>query len=177
MKNIQFKEDLSTFPDSVFENLPAFLQKVVDRCSSSEERDMMLLGSLTTIGSGLPKVYGYNGEKRIYPYLFLFVTAQASAGKGKLELCRQLVSPIHDVLREQTKMARQEYKTGMKQYNMIKWKEAAIPKPDWPPELMLFIPANSSASGFFQLLFENDGCGLIFETDSTSANKVWFFVN
>ena len=114
MKNIPSEDDLPTFPDSVFENLPAFLQKVVDRCSSSEERDMMLLGSLTTIGSGLPKVYGYYGEKRVYPYLFLFITAQASAGKGKLELCRQLVNPIHDALREKTKMAKQEYKTGMK---------------------------------------------------------------
>jgi len=167
------EDDLPTFPDSVFENLPAILQKVVDRCSSSEERDMMLLGSLTTIGSGLPKVYGYYGGKRGYPYLFFFFTAQASAGKGKLELCRQLVNPIHDALREQTKMAKQEYKTGMKQYNMLKWKEAAIPKPDRPPELMLFIPANSSASGFFQLLSENDGRGLIFETEGDTLSHAF----
>ena len=91
---------------------------------------------------------------------FLFITA--SAGKGKLELCRQLVNPIHDALREQSELDKQEYKTGMKQYNMLKWKEAAVPKPGKPAERMLFIPANSSASGFFELLFENDGRGLIF---------------
>ena len=157
--------DLPTFPDSVYEDLPCFLQKVVARCSSDEERDMMLLGSLATAGSGLPKVYGFYGEKRVYPYMFLFITAQASAGKGKLELCRQLVNPIHDALREQSELDKQEYKTGMKQYNMLKWKEAAMPKPGMPPERMLFIPANSSASGFFQLLSENEGRGLIFETE------------
>ena len=157
--------DLPTFPDSVFENLPPFLQKVVARCDSNEERDMMLLGALATMGAGLPKVYGFYGEKRVYPYFFLFITAQASAGKGKLELCRQLVNPIHEGLREQSELDKQEYKTGMKQYNMLKWKEAAIPKPGRPPERMLFIPANSSASGFFELLYENDGRGLIFETE------------
>jgi hypothetical protein len=162
--------DLPTFPNSVFESLPALLQKVVSRCDSNEERDMMLLGSLTTLGSGLPKVYGYYGGKRVYPYLYLFITAQASAGKGKLELCRQLVNPIHDSLREQTKLTKEEYKTGMRQYDMMKWKEAAMPKPDKPLERMLFIPANSSASGFFELLFENDGCGLIFETEGDTLS-------
>ena len=157
--------DLPTFPDSVYQNLPAFLQKVVAKCGSKEEKDMMVLGALTTMGSGLPKVYGFYGEKRVYPYFFLFITAQASAGKGKLELCRQLVNPIHEGLREQSELNKEEYKTGMKQYNLLKWKEAAMPKPGRPPELMLFIPANSSASGFFQLLFENDGRGLIFETE------------
>ena len=157
--------DLPTFPDSVFEDLPVFFQKVVAMCGSKEERDMMFLGSLATAGSGLPGVYGFYGEKRVYPYMFLFITAQASAGKGKLELCRQLVNPIHDALREQSELDKQEYKTGMKQYNMLKWKEAAMPKPGMPPERMLFIPANSSASGFFQLLSENEGRGLIFETE------------
>ena len=137
--------DLPTFPDSVYEDLPAFLQKVVARCGSDEERDMTLLGSLATMGSGLPKVYGFYGERRVYPYFFLFITAQASAGKGKLELCRQLVNPIHDALREQSILDKEEYKTGMKQYNLLKWKEAAVPKPGRPAERMLFIPANSSA--------------------------------
>ena len=162
--------DLPTFPDSVYENLPAFLQKVLARCGSNEERDMMLLGSLATMGSGLPKVHGFYGEKRVYPYLFLFITAQASAGKGKLELCRQLVNPIHDALREKGRLLKEEYKIGMKQYNLLKWEEAAIPKPDRPPELMLFIPANSSASGFFELLYENEGRGLIFETEADTLS-------
>ncbi|HEY3372591.1 MAG TPA: DUF3987 domain-containing protein [Prolixibacteraceae bacterium] len=166
-------DDLPTFPDPVFENLPALLQKVVARCNSNEERDMMLLGALATVGAGLPKVSGYYGEKRVYPYLLLFITAQASAGKGKLELCRQLVNPIHDSLREQTRLAKQEYKTGMKQYNLLKWKEAAVPKPDRPPDRMLFIPANSSASGFFELLSENDGRGLIFETEGDTLSHAF----
>ncbi|HAH23535.1 MAG TPA: DNA primase [Prolixibacteraceae bacterium] len=163
--------DLPTFPDSVFENLPAFLQKVVARCDSNEERDMMLLGSLTTLGAGLPKVYGYYGGKRVYPYLYLFITAQASAGKGKLELCRQLVNPIHDSLRELTKESKEEYKTGMRQYNMMRWEEAAMPKPDRPAERMLFIPANNSASGFFELLAENEGRGLLFETEGDTLSN------
>src|SRR5665647_1471698 len=49
---------LPTFPDSVFEALPPFIQKVVDRSDSKEDRDMMLLGSMVTCGSCLTNVYG-----------------------------------------------------------------------------------------------------------------------
>ncbi|HAH25480.1 MAG TPA: DNA primase [Prolixibacteraceae bacterium] len=167
------EDDLPTFPDSVFENLPVFLQKVVARCDSNEDRDMLLVGSMVTLGSCLPKVYGIYGGKRVYPFLYLFITAQASAGKGNLVHCRQLVNPIHDSLREQTRLAKEEYKIGMKQYNLLKWKEAAVPKPDRPPELMLFIPANNSASGVFELLHENNGQGLLFETEGDTLSHAF----
>ena len=72
--------NLPTFPDSVYQDLPGFLQKVVARSDSDEDRDIMLLGSLVTLGSCLTKVYGRYGGIRIYPNLYLFITAQASAG-------------------------------------------------------------------------------------------------
>ena len=165
--------NLPTFPDSVFENLPAFLQKVVARSDSNEDRDMMLLGALVTLSSCLPNVFGKYGGKRVYPNLFLFISAQASAGKGNLVYCRQLVNPIHQALRGQTREDKQEYKTGMREYDLLKWKEAALPKPEKPGEQMLFIPANNSASGFFQVLFENDGRGLVFETEGDTLTHAF----
>ena len=163
--------DLPTFPDSVYAALPAFLQKVVARCDSREDRDMMLLGSLVVLGSCLLKVHGMYGGKKVFPSLFLFITAQASAGKGNLVHCRQLVSPIHDALLERSGKLKQEYETGMQEFNVLKWKELGLQKPVKPPELMLIIPANNSATGFFQLLYENEGSGLLFETEGdTLAN-------
>ena len=166
-------DDLPTFPDSVFENLPAFLQKVVARSDSNEDRDMMLLGAIVTLGSCLPNVFGKYGGKRVYPNLFLFISAQTSAGKGNLVYCRQLVNPIHEALRGQTREAKQEYKTGMREYDLLKWKEAAVPKPGKPVEQLLFIPANNSASGVFQILSENDGHGLIFETEGDTLTHAF----
>jgi len=165
--------DLPTFPDSVFENLPPFLQKVVARSDSNEDRDMMLLGSLVTVGSCLPNVFGIYGGKKVFSNLFLFISAQASAGKGNMVYCRQLVNPIHEALRGQTREEKKEYKTGMRQFDLLKWKEAALPKPEKPVEQMLFIPANNSASGVFQLLSENQGRGLIFETEGDTLTHAF----
>jgi hypothetical protein len=38
---------------------------------------------------------------------------------------------------------------------------------------MLFIPANSSSTGVFQLLSDNDGCGLLFETEGDTLSQAF----
>ena len=75
--------NLPTFPDEIYTDLPGLLQKVVAKSNSPEDRDLLLLGSLVVISACLPKIYGIYAEREVYPNLFLFVTAQASAGKGR----------------------------------------------------------------------------------------------
>jgi len=103
----------------------------------------------------------------------LFVTAQASAGKGRMVLCRQLVQPIHKEMREQAKMLKQQYEVEMLEYNAKKGKEEGVEKPGKPPEKMLFIPANNSSTGAYQLLNDSDGKGLIFETEGDTLSQAF----
>jgi hypothetical protein len=156
---------MPTFPNSLFPELPEFLQKVIQIATSNEERDILLLGSLVAISACLPKVSGIYDGKRVYSNLFLFITAQASAGKGRLVHCRQLVNPVHKEFREQAKLHKQHYELELAEYNANKGKVEGIEKPEKPPEKMLFIPANNSSTGAYQLLGDSDGKGLIFETE------------
>jgi hypothetical protein len=156
---------MPTFPDSLFPELPEFLQRVIQIATSNEERDILLLGSLVAISACLPKVSGIYDGKRVYSNMFLFITAKASAGKGRLVHCRQLVNPVHKEFREQAKVHKQHYELELAEYNANKGKVEGIEKPDKPPEKMLFIPANNSSTGAYQLLGDSDGKGLIFETE------------
>jgi len=165
--------DLPTLPDSVFDALPDILKKVVAKCTTNEERDILLLGSLVTLGSCLPNVSGNYDGQRIYPNLYLFVTAQASAGKGRLIHCKRLVKPVHLALREESSQTKQQYDSEMREYNLVKAKDFSIEKPAKPPEKMLFIPANNSATGVFQLLSDNKGKGLIFETEGDTLAQAF----
>jgi hypothetical protein len=156
--------NLPTFPDEIYIDLPGLLQKVVAKSNSPEDRDLLLLGSLVVISACLPKVYGIYAEREVYPNLFLFVTAQASAGKGRLTLCRKLVDPIHKALREVSKLEFEEYQRNLTEYAATKNK-AETERPKEPPVKMLVIPANNSATGLFQILNDNNGSGLMFETE------------
>lgn len=156
---------MPNLPDSLFPELPEFLQRAVSVATSNEEKDLLLLGSLVSISACLPKLHGIYDGRKVYPNLFLFITAQASAGKGRLVHCRQLVNPIHKELREQAKLLKQQHELEMADYNAKKGKEEGVEKPTKPPEKMLFIPANNSSTGAYQLLGDSDGKGLIFETE------------
>lgn len=164
---------MPNLPDHIFPNLPSFLQRVVEVATSKEERDLLLLGSLVTISSCLPKMFGVYDGKKCFANLYLFVTAQASAGKGRLVLCKQLVKPVHKALRERAAQLKQKYEFEMIEYNAKKGKEDGVEKPAKPAEKMLFIPANNSTTGVFQLLFDNDGAGLIFETEGDTLAQAF----
>ena len=125
---------MPTFPKSLYPELPEFLQKIIAVATSDEEKDILLLGSLTAISACLPKVYGIYDGKKVFANLFLFITAQASAGKGRLVHCRQLVNPIHKELREEAKLHKQHYELELAEYNTKKGKEEGIEKPSKPPE-------------------------------------------
>jgi hypothetical protein len=87
-------EQMPTFSESVTDLLPSLLSQIAAKAVSPEDADLLLLGSLTTFSACLPNVYGIYGGREVFPNLFLFVTAQAYAHKGRLTLCRHLVEPI-----------------------------------------------------------------------------------
>lgn len=165
-------EPLPSFPDDVFSDLPLLLQKVTCNFSSNEERDILLLGSLVTLSVCFPNISGLYGGVAVYPNLFLFVTAQASAGKGRLSLCRRLVEPVHRQLRDINKLEYSAYKRDQAEYVANK-NNPDIEPPVEPPLRMLFIPANSSATAVFQILNANDGVGLMFETEGDTLAQTF----
>ena len=132
-----------TIPNFAFEvkdKLPQILQSVVNHSASSGEADMMIMGAITTLSASLPNVYGIYDQSRVFPNLYLFVNAKASAGKGRLNMCKGLIKPI---IQEQLAVADAQ---------------------------SLVLPANSSATAIYKQLALNNGHGLIFETEADTLN-------
>ena len=138
-RTITDEETTPTFWKQVHRKLPHVIEEIASCANSAEDADVLILGTIVTLSSCLPNIYGIYGDRVVYPNLFLFVTAPASAGKGRLTLCRKLVQPIQEKLQ---------------------------PK-------KLIIPANSSATMIYQILAENDGRGLMFETEGDTLANVF----
>lgn len=163
--------DLPTFSQAIYEDLPDFLKKIASTSNSEQDSDILLLGTLTVLSACMPHIKGVYDRRSVFPNLFLFVTARASSGKGRLNLCRHLVEPIHDRLREINEAEVMDYKHRLAEYNAAGKKKVDMEKPEEPPMRMLFIPANSSATAVYQVLNDNGGEGLMFETEGdTLAN-------
>lgn len=169
-KWIKSEEELPTFPECVFEHLPPFLNEVVNNSISVDDRDTILIGAIVCLSVCFHNVCGVYDERIVYPNLYLFVVADAGMGKGALTLCRELVAPINRHLHELSKRLEQEYKEAMNTY--IKGKKTdGMAMPTEPPMRMLVIPANSSASSFLKILGDNDGIGLLFESEGDTLSQ------
>jgi hypothetical protein len=167
------EEQMPTLPDAVFATIPEFLKHITQVATTKEERDILLLGSLVTLSVAFPKLIGKYGDNPVNTNLFIFISAKASAGKGILIHCRKLVEPIHLALRNQAKIMKQQFEVDMQEYNANKGKDANTEKPQKPPQKMLFIPANNSATGFLEILGDSDKRGLIFETEGDTLAKAF----
>ncbi len=169
----EVKQPLPTIPTTVYNNIPTFLQQVIQPSSSNEERDILLLGALTAFSACFPKLFGVYDQSKVFSNLYLYVTAPASAGKGRLNQIKNLVNPVHKQQREQSKILKQQHQVEMATYNMNKGKSETMEKPNKPPERMLFIPANNSVTGVYQLISDNEGRGLIFETEGDTLAQAF----
>ena len=130
-------DDFPTFPDEIYASMPRLLSDVCSYGISAEDTDMLLLGALTVLSSCLTQISGIYGQRQVYPNLYLFVGAQASAGKGRLTLCRHLVDVVHADLRRQNVREWEEYRREKSLYEKSKRKEGGD-EPCQPPVRMLF---------------------------------------
>lgn len=163
-------EALPTFSPLVKDYLPPIMQRVVSDSASAADADLLILGALTTFSACMPNVYGIYDKREVFANLFLFVTARASAGKGRLSLCRHLAAPIHKALRDKYKKQMEKFKAAQAAFAVSR-KSGLEAQPKEPPFLTLFVPANSTATVVYQTLAENNGVGLLFETEGdTLAN-------
>ena len=133
-----------TFSDKLPYRLPPMLEDIRRNALSPVDADMILLASLVSMSACLPNVQGTYGRRVVYPNLFLFVSAPASAGKGRLMLARRIVDPIHRELRQKYNDELLRLKTEMEE----KGKPTSVDV--YVPQTMLFFTSqlvgNSSIS-------------------------------
>ena len=164
---------MPTFSRELRGKLPEMVEAIARNGNSEQDADVLILGTIVTLSSCLPHVYGIYGDRPVFPNLFLFVTAPASAGKGRLTLCRRLVQPIQDQFRNIFNQDLEKYRKERAAYEQRRKKDPTVKAPREPVRKMLIIPANSSATMIYQILAENGGQGLMFETEGDTLANIF----
>lgn len=164
-------EAINLMPDLFREGARAF-------DSDPRKRDVFLTSALCIISGCLPDVQGVYHQERVYPHLFSFVIAPAASGKGVLKNAKRLGDKIHERMVDSSKQAKDQHENEMIEYKAQlskRKKDDPIPeKPKEPVFKLLFIPADCSQAMMMQILQDNDGRGIICETEAdamSGANK------
>jgi len=165
-----FNNGIAQLPDNIYGYLPDILQSGCNLFDDKTERDIFLLSTLTVISGCLPNVYGKYDNRCVGTNIYLFIVASASSGKGVINWARYFGKAIHDNKRETSKIDRQTYEQTVKNAKTESSK-ANIEFVEEPKSKRLFIPANSSSAVFLKVLSDNDGKGILFETEADTLSQ------
>lgn len=162
---------LPTFSDRVYDDLPAFCRSIVDKGTSVDDADLLLISSLVTLSGCFPKSYfSIYDDRIVYPQLYLFVVAPPASGKGRMDFARYLGSCIDEEKRQRYNDLLCDYKEALARKSESKKTGVQVEVPEEPQPMMLFMPANSSASAFYKTLSASDGEGIMFETEGDTLS-------
>lgn len=110
---------------------PRMLRQIMAFGQSREQRDVLLLGGLTTLGASLAQTLRFlYGGKWFFSSLQTFVVAPPASGKGVLAWTRMLVQPIHDEIRATVAEEMKRYKKEMTSFNSLGREKAKAEEPE-----------------------------------------------
>ncbi len=141
--------------DSIISALPQVLRDGVNRLVEPNDKQVFLTTALATLSGVMPNVSGYYDGKIVAPNLYAFIIGDYGSGKGAMQYARKLIEPIEAYFEDRNNALLAEYANLPTEE-----KENARPKLQG-----LVIPANASASMFLQILDDQDGQGILFETE------------
>ncbi len=166
-----------TYSDEIFEALPDILRIGSQAFDDKRERDVFLTGAIAILSGCLPNVVGEYARETVYPNLFAFVIAPAASGKGALKFAKNLGDKYQDHLLECHKVAKEQYEAELAEHKAAqrdrkKGEPVNTEEPEKPPFKVAFIPANSSYAKILQHIQQNEGTGIICETEADSMGNV-----
>jgi len=162
-----------SFNPEIYAKLPWILYHGCEKLIDQSEKEVFLISALGVLSGLLPNVHGFYDTQFYSPNLYTYVLGKYGSGKGSIQIAKMLGFSIHSAkladYHKAQKVYNQEmlqYKRDMKAFQNDKNDSFQQPEePVPPPHTMLFIPVNNSKSGMLQLLDENQGRGVMFETE------------
>lgn len=170
-KNESYLYSTPTIPFSVYDNLPSLLKKGANAFSEQRAKDTFLTGALSIISGCLPNVSGIYGGRTVYPHLFSFILAPAASGKGALQSAKELADRYHKETMQDSKDAKRAFENEIEHINCEESAEEV--KPIEPQFKVVYIPADASKSKIIQHLEQNEGKGIICETEADTLGQAF----
>lgn len=144
-------------------NLPKVVSKLMNIHTEEKDKQLTLFGSLVFLGGLLTNVSTKYSKSTLYPNLYFYAVGKAGAGKGALTMLRRLADPFKA---EQAKYEKVLKMKDQMPATIQKMLDSVEPSRNW------VIPANNSSAGFLQMLKDNEGEGILFETEGDTITNM-----
>lgn len=173
-----YLKNTPAIPQELYNHMPEILQDGAKAFNDARERDVFLTGALAILSGCLPGVKGVYAGNEVFPNMFSFAIAPAASGKGALKFAKMLADEYHGMVLRSSKESELVYNQQAAEHKqrMFSKKKTDSPPdelPVKPPFKVVYIPANTSYAKILWHLEQNDGTGIICETEADTLGNVF----
>ena len=173
-----YLKNTPTIPEELYRQMPDILKQGALAFTDERERDVFLTGALAILSGCLPGVKGVYAGNEVFPNLFSFAIAPAASGKGALKFAKMLADEYHSFVltasRESEAQYNQEVSEHKQKLHSKKKTDTAFEEvPVKPSFKVVYIPANTSYAKILWHLEQNEGTGIICETEADTLGNVF----
>ncbi len=173
-----YLKNTPTIPEELYMQMPDLLKQGAMAFTDERERDVFLTGALAILSGCLPGVKGVYAGNEVFPNLFSFAIAPAASGKGALKFAKMLADEYHSFVLTASREAESHFNQEMSEHKQKlhskKKSDTSMEEvPIKPSFKVVYIPANTSYAKILWHLEQNEGTGIICETEADTLGNVF----
>ncbi len=167
-----------TIPVELYLQMPEILQHGAMAFTDERERDVFFTGALAILSGCLPGVKGVYAGNEVFPNVFSFAIAPPANGKGTLAFAKMLADDYHSFVLNASREAELQYNQELSEHKQRisskkKGDTSIEESPTKPIFKVVYIPANTSYAKILWHLEQNEGSGIICETEADTLGNVF----
>jgi hypothetical protein len=173
-----YLKETPAIPYELYQQMPEILQQGALAFTDERERDVFLTGALAILSGCLPGVKGVYAGNEVFPNIFSFAIAPAASGKGALKFAKMLADDYHSFVLKASREAELQYNQQLSEHKQRistkkKGDSSTEEAPIKPTFKVVYIPANTSYAKILWHLEQNEGTGIICETEADTLGNVF----
>lgn len=152
--------------------LPDLLHAGCSALKTPRQRDMFLVSALAILSGCFNNVRGLYDGKMQNANMYCFLIAPPASDKSVMNWAKELGMGIHSRLIAENEAENKSYRTELAIYKSSAKEPNNLQFPPVEPKTkLLYIPANSSSAAIMRHIQQNNGAGIICETEADTLTN------
>jgi len=160
-------------PEDIFDMLPDILKESCELFDDRRQKDLYLLSALSVLSGCFPMIRGIYDDDETACNLYTMIVAPPASGKGAMKWARKLANKVAEQIKDEYVDMFRRIKAAEKRVKDGKESEGERLEDIESVRKTLFVPADISFSAMVELLDDNKGFGIIFDTEADVVNRMF----